>query len=401
MTLPYSHLFASAGVTSLAPEELSEVEKHWVSFQPYLLSKGYQLRPRYRSGWTPSWKGTSLDPISCEDSGNALPVRTLDAIRLSDHLQVVIKMVVPSAEDREGEEELDILRHLSSEPYSAHPRNHTIKCLDSFSIPGVNGGAFYVMPLLRAYDDPPFHDLGEIHEFLVQIFEGLQFLHDNDIAHCDIASANIMMNGRVLYDEDFHPFHQDFSLDRKRQIQPRYLRSERPIRYYYIDFGYAKWFRDPNQPRVVHGSRARERAPEQLGGGAYDPFKADIYQLGSILRRDLIPRYSDLFFLLPIARAMTRHDPVERPKLEQAYQVMVAHFIGLPGWRTRWPILTRDAPPKRKYVVFVVDGLDEGLLFSNTQHAYNTDVGTRRLLALGRPQHERLHPSPRLESLKL
>ncbi|CAE7213346.1 unnamed protein product, partial [Rhizoctonia solani] len=260
-------------------------------------------------------------------------------------------MVIPSDDDREGEEELDILQHLSSEPYSANPRNHVVECLDSFPIPGVDGGVFYIMPLLRAYDDPPFHNLGEINEFLIQVFE---MLHENDIAHCDIASANIMMNGRVLYDEPFHPFHQDFSLDRKRQIQPRYLRSQRPIRYYYIDFGYAKWFRDPNQPRVVYGSRARERTPEQLSGGAYDPFKADIYQLGAILRRDLIPQYPDLYFLLPLAREMTRHDPAERPKLEQAHQVMVAHFNGLLGWRARWPILTRDAPLRRRYVAIVV-----------------------------------------------
>ncbi|KAL5632843.1 hypothetical protein ACGC1H_005704 [Rhizoctonia solani] len=362
MTVPYSHSIANFGVTSLAPEELSEVEKRWVSFQPYLLSKGYQLRPRYRPGWTPSWKSTSLDPISCEDSGNTLPVRTLDATRLSDRVQVMIKIVVPSDDDREGEEELQILQHLSSEPYSAHPRNHTVECLDSFSIPGVDGGAFYIMPLLRAYDDPPFHDLGEIHAFLVQVFEGLQFLHENDIAHCDIASANIMMNGRVLYDEPFHPFYQDFSLDRKRQIQARYLRSQRPIRYYYIDFGYAKWFRDPDQPRVAYGSRARERTPEQLGGGAYDPFKADIYQLGAILRRDLIPQYSDLHFLLPLAREMTRHDPAGRPKLEQAYRVMVSHFIRLPGWRIRWPILTRDAPRRRKYMTFVM-GVSAEIVF--------------------------------------
>ncbi|CAE6507625.1 unnamed protein product [Rhizoctonia solani] len=358
----HSDSIVNSGVISLVPEELSEVERFWVSYQPYLLSKGYQLRPRYRPGWVPSWEDTNLDPISCEDSDNALPIRTLDATRLSDQLQVIIKIVMPSTDDREGEEELVILRHLSSEPYSTHPRNHAVECLDSFSVPGVDRGMFYVMPLLRAYDDPPFHDLGEIREFLTQVFEGLQFLHEKDIAHCDIASANIMMNGRVLYDEPFHPFHQGFSLDRKRQIQPRYSRSQRPIRYYYIDFGYAKWFRDPNQLRVVHGSRARERAPEQLNGDTYDPFKADIYQLGAILRRDLIPQYPDLCFLLPLAREMTHRDPVGRPKLKQAYKVMISQFIKLPGWKIRWPILARDAPLRKKYTVFVV-GVTSEIVF--------------------------------------
>lgn len=98
-----------------------------------------------------------------------------------------------------------------------------------------------------------------------------------------------MMNGHLLYDQPFHPVDQDFTIDGKHQIQPKYQRAQRPIRYYYIDFGYAKWFQDPNEPRLVVGSRARERTPEQLSGEPYDPFKADIYQLGALLRRNLIP----------------------------------------------------------------------------------------------------------------
>ena len=98
-----------------------------------------------------------------------------------------------------------------------------------------------------------------------------------------------MMDGRSLYDESFHPVHQTHSIDGKRLVYPKYLRSQKPVRYYYIDFGYATWFRDTNTPRTVIGSRARERAPEQKEGKPYDPFKADVYQLGAVIRRDLIP----------------------------------------------------------------------------------------------------------------
>jgi serine/threonine protein kinase len=98
-----------------------------------------------------------------------------------------------------------------------------------------------------------------------------------------------MMDGRVLYNEPFHPFSQYLTFDGKRFIHPQYTRSQRNVRYYYIDFGYAKWFHDPNEARLVTGSRARERTPEQLSGEPYDPFRADVYQLGAIIRRDLIP----------------------------------------------------------------------------------------------------------------
>jgi hypothetical protein len=97
------------------------------------------------------------------------------------------------------------------------------------------------------------------------------------------------MDGHPLYDELFRPFHPNRSHDGKRFIRPKHLRSQKPVRYYYIDFDYVKWFREPTAPRFVSGSRARERAPEQMSGDPYDPFKGDIFQLGAVIRRELIP----------------------------------------------------------------------------------------------------------------
>lgn len=49
-------------------------------------------------------------------------------------------MLTPSDNDREGEEELQILQYLSTAPYQYDPANHAVPCLDSFPIPGVEGG---------------------------------------------------------------------------------------------------------------------------------------------------------------------------------------------------------------------------------------------------------------------
>ncbi|QRV72189.1 kinase domain protein [Ceratobasidium sp. AG-Ba] len=362
MSHPPTQPFHAVNATSSSPEERSDAEKRWVSFQPYLHSKGYQLRARYQPDWVPSWTITGANPRNCEDRPDVLPIRTLDATRLNDQRQVIIKMLAPSDEDREGEDELKILQFFSSSPYSDDPSNHIVPCLDSFPIPGVENGMFFVMPLLSDYKSPPFYDLSEIHDFLTQLFEGLEFLHRHDVAHCDIAPDNILMDKRPLLDEPFHPFRHHRSLDGKRIIRPKYLRSQRPVRYYYIDFGFAAWFRDPTTPRTAHGVHAKEKAPEQVEGATYDPFKVDIYQLGAVLRRDLIPKYESLNFLLSLARDMTNQDPQKRPTIQSAQRTMHTHFAGLSGWRTRWPLIPPDAS-FQQWFAYTISGLATEFMF--------------------------------------
>lgn len=49
---------------------LEPAERQWAHIQPWLQSKGYLLRPRFRPGWKPSWpNGAPAYKVeSCEDS---------------------------------------------------------------------------------------------------------------------------------------------------------------------------------------------------------------------------------------------------------------------------------------------------------------------------------------------
>ncbi|KAG8683528.1 hypothetical protein FRC11_013456, partial [Ceratobasidium sp. 423] len=133
--------FDDVGISSL-PEKRSEAEERWVSFQPYLLSKGYYLRPRYQPDWVPSWNRTKARPLDCEDSLDSKPLRRLDATRTQDEQQVMFKMLVPPVEGNEGKNEYALLQYFSSSSLKDHPDNHVIPCLDSFPIPGVSSGQF-------------------------------------------------------------------------------------------------------------------------------------------------------------------------------------------------------------------------------------------------------------------
>lgn len=333
-------------------EKRSGVEERWVSFQPYLLSKGYRLRPRYQPDWVPSWKNTNLRPTYCEDSIDSMPVRILDATRTMDGRQVIIKMLIPQ-QGGEGKEELDILRHFASAPLKDDPSNHVVPCFDTFPIPGVESGQFIVMPLLGRYNEPPFNQIAEVHDFLQQMFEGLIFMHSNNIVHCDIATTNIMMDSRPLYDEPFHPVYQTLSLDIQRVIYPRYGRLTKGVRYYFIDMGFATWFRDQDSPHLVTGKLARILAPEQKNDHPYDPFLLDIYQLGTIIKQDIIPLNSALEFLGPLAEEMTRPNPSARPALTNARKSMNTLFLGLSGVQYRWPLVPRGAGFRVKGIYFI------------------------------------------------
>ncbi|QRV72161.1 Tyrosine kinase specific for activated [Ceratobasidium sp. AG-Ba] len=167
----------------------------------------------------------------------------------------------------------------------------------------------------------------------------------------DIASPNIMMDAQPLFTEPFHPYHPFKALDGRTTLYPRYARSQKPVRYYYIDFGYSKRFKE-GEGRMVSGWNAREQAPEQVDGDPYDPFKADIYQLGAILRRDLIPSNASLSFLLPIARQMTEEQPCKRPTLAVARRGMNDQFENLSGWRKRWPIIPPFSTPRSRIALY-------------------------------------------------
>ena len=49
------------------PGDLGEHEAWWAERQEALEAAGYMLRPRYRPGWIPSWRGTNKSYLRAED----------------------------------------------------------------------------------------------------------------------------------------------------------------------------------------------------------------------------------------------------------------------------------------------------------------------------------------------
>lgn len=50
------------------PATLHPGEIWWRDRYQVLLDNGYQLRPRFRPDWKPSWQGKNVHPFTCEDA---------------------------------------------------------------------------------------------------------------------------------------------------------------------------------------------------------------------------------------------------------------------------------------------------------------------------------------------
>jgi hypothetical protein len=163
-------------------------ERFWVDQQPFLLSQGYKLRPRYDPAWVPSWKHPGNEGQLagfCEDgSGLLVNIRSpmlciallmvhnalqkgkvIDATPADDGVKVVLKRV-PTTGDK-----IRIILHLSSAEIRSDLRNRTVHIIDIISLPSDKETVPLVMPYLRVFNTPPFHCRGEFVESV------RQFLH--------------------------------------------------------------------------------------------------------------------------------------------------------------------------------------------------------------------------------
>jgi len=93
----------------------------------------------------------------------------MDAVRMEDGRQVMLKKVLPE----EGPHELLITQLFSSPGLKGHPKNHCVPLLDlvDLSQTGPYGRKLMVMPFLRPFKNPRFQTYGEFVDFFMQISE--------------------------------------------------------------------------------------------------------------------------------------------------------------------------------------------------------------------------------------
>ncbi|KAG8919601.1 hypothetical protein FRC03_002083 [Tulasnella sp. 419] len=297
-----------ADVPNQKKGELFTHEIPWAQRYDYLLSKGYQLRPRYRPGWKASWKRSIPSPKHEDAIPLSVVGKIMDAERISDSTFVMLK-TVPS-----DSPELRITSLLSSQARRSDQSNHSVPLLDVVDDPLDSHRSIMIIPLLRDSRQPPFSSIGDCEEFIEQTLEGIAFLHNFGIAHRDCFVPNILMDARALFPKGWHP--QEHSrlrngLHMSQSSAPK-RRAVGGVRYYFIDFGISS-----QDLTAVTGEKGLLKAPELSDTVPYNPFKVDIWLLGQSYNHMIVEKFKEVDWVKPLIDAMTRDDPLARPDIDE------------------------------------------------------------------------------------
>ncbi|KAH7905962.1 hypothetical protein BJ138DRAFT_1130197 [Hygrophoropsis aurantiaca] len=360
-------------VLDKTPGALNEGEKWWCERYQWLKDCGYILRSRYAPDWVPSWHGTDKNSQVCVDGVIPRYNHLMDAIRISDGTDVILKSIKKSRHPFEAE----IGKFFTSEPLMSDPANHCVPIFEVLSVPENDDRIILVMPMLRAYSDPRFDTVGEVVDCIHQLFEGLRFMHSHHVAHRDCMKLNILMDATSLYPESFNPWRSRWTRDLKGYAK-HLTRTRRPPKYYFIDFGISRRYSpsdsNPREPPIRGGDRS---VPEFQGSDEpQNPFPTDVYYLGNVLREDFIQSKMGLSFLDGLVADMVQGDPSKRPAMNE----VVVRFEGICKGLSSWKLRSRVADKN--------EGIRSRLI---------RDAGhwTRRLISIarGHPPVPKLKPS--------
>lgn len=96
----------------------------------------------------------------------------------------------------------------------------------------------------------------------------------------DPCSQNMMMDPTNVVPAGFH-FGRHWTSDGIHDWTPRHRCQVAPVRYYFIDFEFSMWFPEPEKAQVTGRWGQIKTVPEMQKPEPYNPFKADVYQVGA------------------------------------------------------------------------------------------------------------------------
>ncbi|ORY73227.1 kinase-like domain-containing protein [Leucosporidium creatinivorum] len=260
--------------------------------------------------------------------------KTLFPARTKDRKDVMIRII---SKGDQGQEHVKILKHLVEADVE---KQHVLPLLELLEKDDM---VFAVFPYVSVNDRTGwFGDLGEVFDFLRQVFEAFAFLHKHRIAHRDYGAGEVLVNfggGRFALSSQMSD----------RSIKPWSWRKLFNVCYWITDFELSVQFDADSEPssRLVRGiptaawghtsqDYRKEVAPESLEEEPYCPFKADVFQVG-FCAYEIFCRIHTAEPLRQLLWEMFHDDPSQRPsfaetlvRLEQARAELSAETLAEP-----------------------------------------------------------------------
>ncbi|KAJ6525875.1 hypothetical protein DFH09DRAFT_1095431 [Mycena vulgaris] len=279
LATPHTHQLSE----NIAAGLLETYEVYWRDHYSWLQDCGYLLRPRYSPDWSPPWLGnTTKTPADFEEGVKLITSTAIDAARISDGSYVILKRCDPSDISLFPGvvPEVHMFEKLASEPLVSDPKNHCVSPIEIIHVPKQDSEeVLIVLPLLYEWVRFPFSTIGEAVSFFSQTFEGLQFLHNNNIWHgssSDCKYNNLLMDASPIFRDDPHPW-------RPERIQD-FSRAPRPARIH-----------DPSAgpPLVDLGYGGTYGVPEWgFLEQRCNPFPVDVWCLGNMIHGHFTEGYA-------------------------------------------------------------------------------------------------------------
>ncbi|KZS87785.1 hypothetical protein SISNIDRAFT_419149, partial [Sistotremastrum niveocremeum HHB9708] len=284
--------------------------------------------------------------------------------RTFDHRDVVIRLI---RKGDDGQEHVEVLRSLARGERAFHAGNHCVPMLDELNLGDMT---FAVFPFLAdSVNCPWFYNFEEVFDFLVQALEGISYLHDNLVAHLVRLSSSVdgPDNTYIAYSRILTLITSCSTLLRRGVSLVTSLTSAIKFRLAQIKFGTSSTaqtlylgdmelcvrFTPESEPasRKIVGipvarigispsDYGRALVPEMALSGPYCPFKADMWQFGSMLYYMFQPSADILPDLYALIEALKCHDPDGRPTATQALD-----RVRLMRAQTPADILSEPVPP--------------------------------------------------------
>ncbi|KAJ3845460.1 hypothetical protein EV361DRAFT_947874 [Lentinula raphanica] len=273
----------------------------------------------------------------------------MDALRISDSLVVAMKRV------KDETSEAQIASFFSDDAHNSDPRNHCVRIINIFPVPELPE-KIIVMAWMRKVMDPRFRTVGEGIQFLSEMVEGLQYMHQNNVAHRDCVINNMAMEADAMYTRPYHPVRPKKRYDWSGPAL-HHSRTRCPPRYYLIDFGYSQMY-DPSHPRPPeHAIKSGGFTPPEGSKGIPCDLllRMSLFWVASFTLHSSIPNphmhdpgMSGFEFLRPVVEDMVVDDPAKRPTMDEVASRFSQIIQKVPWWKLRARAAKKDEFPLTK-----------------------------------------------------